>query len=214
MSGPAFTIYKFFKKVVVNPKDPSDIREVDYVEYGPVGMGDRTKNTEAVSRLASVQPGGDLTNTAIQNAHWRWEFIKPKYEAWKAGQEAPLDGTPLAVLNSIPQEQAEFLRTRSVRTIEELAGLTDTHIDRMKISGLRNWIAEAKRWLEAADSRKAMAAMAQKDREIAEQQEQINLLMSKMDELAGMVAQRNIDEAAEPKRAPGRPRKEAEATAA
>ena len=220
MSGaslaPRIAVHRFWTKIVSDPKDPNVIREEDWVSIGPIGMGDRSQTPHKVSSLANVQPSLDMKNPAIRAAAMRWDAVRPLYEAWKSGREAPLDGTPLAVLNSIQQEQADFLRSKGVKTVEELAQLTDTHIERLKLSGLRQYIAEARRWLDSSDNRKTAAALAEKDKEIAyqqaqltEQQEQIKAMMAKMDELAGMVVQSQPD-----KRGPGRPRKDAEAEAA
>lgn len=213
--APRIQIHKFYTKVAVDKKDPNVVREEDWVEYGQVGMADRSKTVDKVSRILSVIPSSDMQNPAIRLAAMRAEAIRPAYEAWKAGREMPTNGTTLAVLNSLPLEQAEFLRSRGVKTVEDLAELTDTHIERLKIQGLRAYIAQARRYLEASDSRKVAATLEEKDREIAnlelarqEQQEQIKALMQQMDELAGMVAKQNIAAAeTEAKRSPGRPRK-------
>jgi uncharacterized coiled-coil protein SlyX len=217
--APRIAVYKFWTKIVSDPKDPNVIREEDWVSYGPIGMGDRSQTADKVSRLAAVAPSRDMQNPAVRAAAMRWDAVKPLYDAWKAGREAPINGTPLAVLNSVPQEQADYLRTKGVKTVEELAELTDTHIERMKLSGLRQYIAEARRWLDASDSRKTVAALAEKDREIAnqqaqltDQQEQMRAMMQRIDDLAGMVVSRGTE--AEPKRGPGRPRKDADAEAA
>lgn len=219
--APRIAVHGFETRLTPDPKDPNVIREIDWVTYGPLGQGDRSKNTDRVSRLRCVQKG-DMTNPAIRDAAIRWSIIEPLYTAWKAGREAPVDGTPLAVLNSIGLEQADFLRARGVKTVEDLAALTDTNIQQLKLSGLRNYIAEARRWLEASDSRKVVAMIAEKDREIvnqqaqlSEQQEQIQAMMRQMEEFSRAMtaqAEAKATETDEPaKRGPGRPRKEAEA---
>ena len=218
--APRIQVHKFFTKITVDPKDPNVVREDDWVEYGQVGMADRSKTVDRVSRLRGVQPSGDMQNPAIRLAAMRWASIEPAYEAWKAGQEMPTTGTTLAVLNTLPAEQADFLRSKGVKTVEDLAELTDTHIERMKIQGLRAYIAQARRYLEASDTRKFSATLEEKEKAIAnqqvqitEQQEAMREMRQQMDELATMVARQNIAKADEAKRGPGRPRKDAEAKA-
>ncbi|MDP3938403.1 MAG: hypothetical protein Q8R92_09725 [Deltaproteobacteria bacterium] len=213
--APRIQVHRFWTKITVDPKDPNVVKEDDWVEYGQVGMGDRSKTVDKVARIFNVIPSNDMQNPAILLAHMRKAAIEPAYTAWKAGRETPVNGTTLAVLNSLPQEEADYLRQHGVKVIEELAQLTDTHIERLKLRNLRVYIAEARRYLDASDTRKFSATLAEKDREIAnlelaknDQQEQIRSLMQKMDELAGMVAAQNVAKEGEAKRGPGRPRKD------
>lgn len=53
----------------------------------------------------------------------RW---RPLYDAWKRGEEAPLDGTPLEKFPLIHESFAHQLRALGIRTVEQMANLTDT----------------------------------------------------------------------------------------
>lgn len=194
------------KKEIVEPT--GKLREVDWVAYSPIGSLQKTMNTEAISRLSCVQPlsGKAAHNPAVMMAHARWNAIKPAYDAWKAGREVPLDGTPLAAWNGVSSEQAELFRMKGVRTVEAVAGLTDTHRQTMGIPGLHDIIENAKRFMTAQDKSAVTTALAQKDAEIAQ-------LRAQMEELIEMVKEAKADDAAEPKRR-GRPPKQAEAVAA
>lgn len=177
------------------------LREVDWVAYSPIGSLQKTVITEAISRISCVHPleGRASSNPAVQAAHARWNQIKPAYDAWKAGKEMPIDGTPLAAWNGISPEQAEVFRMKGVRTVENVASLTDTHRQTMGIPGLHDIIENAKRFLTAQDKGKVTSALAQKDAEIAE-------LKAQMAELIEMVKEAKA-EPDEPKRR-GRPPKE------
>lgn len=178
------------------------MREVDWVEYGPLGSADRTKIPDKVARLAKVQDHTG-TNEAAKHARAIWDYVQPHYEAWKAGRETPLHGTSLAAWNGVTPEIADILRTRQVRTVEEVAALTDTHVTRFGIPGLRDIIAQAKRFIEGADARSASAKIASVEEENAR-------LKADLDEVKRLLLEqmRQEDEAAQPKRGPGRPRKE------
>jgi hypothetical protein len=191
--------------------------EEDWVAYGPAGSLDRSVNKEKVSRLAKVQVNGQMSNPAVALAHARWDTIRPAYEAWKAGREAPEDGTPLSAwtTSGMSDEFADVLRAKSVKTVEALAALNEAHISRLAIPGLRGFIQSAQRFVASADSRSFAENLAEKEREIHAQQarmddvvEQNKLLAQRIDEMATMIASQQA-ERAEPKRGPGRPRKEA-----
>lgn len=188
------------------------LREVDWVAYSPVGSLQKTVITEAVSRLSAVHPmdGRGIGNPAVQMAHARWNAIKPAYEAWKAGKEMPVDGTPLAVWNGVSKEQAELFRMKGVRTVEHIASLTDTHRQSMGIPGLSDVIENAKRFLTAQDKSAVTNALAQKDAELAALKAQLSEQSDQIKELVEMVKEAKVGP--EPKRR-GRPPKEAVAAA-
>lgn len=168
---------------------------VDYVDIGPLGY---TNKTMIPHRIKDLQK--DISGL--------WKFVQPKYEAWKQGQTLPDEGTPLAAWNGCMTEQADVLRVNGIRTVEQLARLSDGHLEGVKLMGLRGLRDQAKAYVAAAGARDTAKLFAQKDSEIAALKEQMAELMA---------AVRNRDNEEEPvKRRPGRPRKEdgAEAEAA
>jgi hypothetical protein len=172
----------------------------DWVEYGPLGESDRTRTREKIARMSKLSVD-DGQNTVVKMAHAIWADIKPRYDAWKAGQELPESGTPLAAWAGVTPEQAEFLKMRGIRTVEDVEALTDTHISRFGMPGLRDLIKNAKRFLEGTDARVAASKMAAlEDRAAAAEAE--------LAETKQMLLRQMQDEA-QPKRGPGRPRKEA-----
>lgn len=170
-----------------------ELREVDWVAYGPVGSAQLLLNVEKISRLSAVAPleGRAAVNPAVQMAHARWNAIKPKYDAWKAGQKTPANGTPLAAWNGITGEQAELFKMHGVHSVEEIAGLTDTHRQRLGIPGLTDIIENAKRFLTAQDKSSVTRALEEKDRKIEE-------LQAQMSELIEMVKEAQRKPAADP----------------
>jgi hypothetical protein len=212
MSEPLQLFIKRFwteYKADPTPGDPHRMREVDWVAYAPIGSVQKTLLTEAVSRLSCVIPmqGRAAQNPAVVMAHMRWDAIRPHYEAWKAGREVPLDGTPLAVWPGISQEQGELLRMKGVRTVEQVAALTDTHRQSMGIPGLHDIIDNAKRFLAAQDKGAVARELADKDAKIAD-------LQAQMSELIEMVKEAKAAPAEEAPKRRGRPPKAQEEVAA
>src|SRR3990172_7527810 len=131
----------------------------------------------------------DQSNPSIVMAHARADIIRRHYRAWKDGQEAPVEGTPIGAWNAVTPEQAEVFRTRGVRTVEDVAALTDAHIERIPIPHMRNLIHQASLFLESREASRAAAALAERDKVIKDQgdqlgaqQAQISALLERIDQ--------------------------------
>lgn len=201
-------VYKFWTDYRPDPADAAKLIGVDFVEYGPIGMAERLKITEKVSRLAKVRPrdpndGG--MDKALNEANDKWDFIRPLYEAWKAGQNLPETGTPLAAWNAVTPEQAEILKMHSVKTVEEIADMTDSGITRIPLPGMRRMVDAAKLFLKAQDQTRSAGELQRMSDENA-------VLRAQMDELLEMFKANDKTGELEPleapkKRGPGRPPK-------
>jgi hypothetical protein len=175
---------RFWTKYVENPD--GTMREVDWVEYARKGDAKYQITPEAIKRLPP----------AVMRA------VASEYNAWKAGKAPVLNGTPLDVWTGLDAGQIEVLRSRDVRTLEDLASLTDGQAERVPLPGMLHLRQGAKRFLDARSGAKVENELARKDAEI-------EALKLKMEELAALVQGRDHDE--EPvKRRPGRPRREAD----
>lgn len=164
-------------------KETGEVVMRDYVKYGPPHLMDRQATIAIVSRLLSAKrPAGD-NNIAALNAWKRAEYIRPLYEAWKKGEEVPDGGMPIAALNFLRKEDLDLLKSNAIRSVEELANLPDSVLDRIRVPGMREKRIQAKRFLEAQDSNKAAAQMAARDAEIAELKAQMAELLGSRDEV-------------------------------
>jgi len=186
-------IKKFWTEYKTGKK--GETREIDMVEYSPIGSIQKTSIPKSIKEISSVIPleGRGAHNPAVLMAHMRWDAIRPSYEAWKKGHEIPLDGTPLAAWPGLTNEQAQLLKMKGVKTVEQIAALTDTHKQSMGVPGLHDMITNAQRFLKAQEKSVVVDALSKKDEEIAE-------LRAQMAELVDMVKE---------KRKPGRPKSEA-----
>ena len=198
------TVHRFYTVYEDDPKNPGSMRERDMVEYGPIGQGSRTRAVERIDILRKTQKVAGA-NPASMAAQVLWAHIKPRYEAWKGNQELPETGTPLASWNHLTATQAEFLRMHSIRTVEDVAALTDIHIQQFKIHNLRSIIEASKKFLDSADTVKFAGEMKAKD-------EQLAAANARIDQMAEMLAKLMQDSEDAPKRR-GRPPKSEEAAA-
>jgi hypothetical protein len=196
-------IHRFYTVYEDDPKRPGHQRARDMVEYGPIGSAGRTHTTERIDILSKPQKVAGV-NPAITAARVMWDFIKPRYEAWKSNQDLPETGTPLAAWNHLTPQQAEILRVNGVRSVEDVSLLTDAHFNRIPIPNLRSIVEGAKKFLDSKDVNKFTAEMRSKD-------EQLAAANVRIDEMAAMLAK--LMEDAPQKRGPGRPPKSEEAAA-
>lgn len=120
-------------------------KSIDKVRWWRRGQNLQINETP-VGRFLERAARGLATRQVIPE----WEVLRPRYEAWKKGQEAPLDGTPLKMWPAINAAQAKTLQGVGIRTVEELMLLTDSDADRIAIFGIRNLKARAKAWKTAA----------------------------------------------------------------
>lgn len=164
------------------------IREMqaeDYVTYSPAHSPINTQTTERV-RLLFPDPlkmGEDQDGEKLRFFTARWNQIAPAYEAFKNGREIPLNGTPLAAWPGVSPEQAEVLRAHSIRTIEEVRDLVDSHLEKVKLPNMRDLRTQARLFLENSDVAKAAQREAEKDAQIAALLERQSAMEAMLEEL-------------------------------
>ena len=83
------------------------------------------------------------------------ERFKPEYEAFKAGEEIPLTGTPCAECSLFSKTQVEELKRQGIMTLEDLVAVPDSRLPGPGMKPLRN---KAKAFLETAQSVGVVAA--------------------------------------------------------
>jgi hypothetical protein len=105
-----------------------------------------------------------------------------EYAAFKAGIEAPLEGTPITEWPAINKAQVQTLQYLNVRTVESLAELTDEQVMKIGAGGM-TLRGKAQAWLKVRDDSKAtLGAVARADkleRELAAVREQLAALSAK-----------------------------------
>lgn len=164
MAIPQLYVKRFFTKYKPDPRNAGEMVGIDYVEYGPLGGLDRTGNTDRVSNLLDrLQPLEDSQNPAVVMAHARGDIIRRAYDAWKQGREAPTHGTPLAAWNALNQEQVEAMIRVGIKTIEDVAGLTDASSSRLGLPNRNELIKQAQNFIDAKEQSRLAAKLSEKD---------------------------------------------------
>lgn len=175
-------------------KDP-----IDWVLVAPTGA--EFEKTQTWHRVSKITPDDNVDQTIRESAPYqdmidKWAVIGPAYHAWRNGQVLPEDGTPLSAWSGVTAEQAEFMKSVGVYTVEGVRDMGESTIEKLRFPNARRLPSLAKSWLDGEQ-------VAEKDAKILE-------LQAKIDALAEMMAEQMEPE--KPKR--GRPPKKEEAEAA
>jgi hypothetical protein len=201
-STAPFRVIKFWTEYKRSPT--KGLIPIDKVEYCAVGMASKSTTVARIADLRRIREAPDPDDVASNIAKQRWEFIERHYNAWKAGQETPENGIPLAAWPGITPEQADVLRTAGLRSVEDIASATDGIVNRINLPGIRELQKNAQRFIEAQDGAKTADALAEKDK-------QITALNEQLEELRQIVlAKMGNDDDDQPKRRGRPPKVEAE----
>lgn len=108
-----------------------------------------------------------------------------QYSAFKANESQTDTGTPLETVPWITREQVEELKYFKIRTLEHLAGLTDTNAQ--KFQGIQKLKQKAKDQIERAKldapAAKLQEELRSRDLKIAQQEKLLTELAAKVDAL-------------------------------
>lgn len=142
----------------------------DMVLFAPAHNVKDSQTWAFVERLRPI-PAKKGRDPGMKQFHMEavWSIIGPKYEAWKAGMEMPDTGTPLAAWAGVTRGQADELRRAEIKTVEDLAEMNDTGLERIRLPGMRRLRDAAREYMAgraSADVAKAMAE-AKEERDAA-----------------------------------------------
>ena len=138
-----------------------------------------------VEHIKIMQPGNKESIVCRPITQMDKARFRQQYENWKAGHEELLEGQPLEQWARISKAQVEELKYFGVRTVEQLATMSDAHSQKfMGIAMLRNLAREdMQRGKEGAMSSQMLEALQAKDNQIATLQEALGQLQKTVAEL-------------------------------
>lgn len=118
-------------------------KDVDYAVITPFGGKDRVERP-----VAEWFP---QMEEAVRGERFRRDWLeayKGAYRQWKAGEEIPLDGTPIKSWSLISPAQQRNLIELNIRTVEDLAQATEEALQHLGM-GAVELKARAANWLVA-----------------------------------------------------------------
>lgn len=125
-----------------------ELRDVAYAIITPAGSKDRVEKIaeewlEHIQHEAMVSEGERFPLVWVQH-------YKAAYQAWKSGQELPVDGTPVRSWPVASPSQVKHLLSLHVITVEQLAEANEETIHRLGMGG-RALVQQAKDFLASKD---------------------------------------------------------------
>ncbi len=148
----------------------------------------------------TVRQPGDVNSVIFEAEHWikkiipsdldgkrmhpaHAEYYKKAYARYKEGQEIPVEGTAIKLWPVATAAQVALLNSLNIRTVEELANLSDEGLKRIGMGAIELKM-KAKAWLAAAKDKSGlteeMLALQKKNEllelNMAAMKEQLDLL--------------------------------------
>lgn len=163
-------------------------KPVDYVKLSQ--RGEAAERIVAHRRVKELIPPENASMDSLSHKVMvdRWQVIGPAYEAWKAGTEIPDDGTPLGAWSHITPGMADHLKRMRITTVEHVRDMNPEEAARLPFPDSRKLPGLAADFLSGKDKADTIAENeALKERIVAMEE-----MLSEM----------------QPKRGPGRPKKE------
>jgi ATP-dependent Clp protease ATP-binding subunit ClpA len=185
-NGPSIIVLGFETKMEKDPKTGTRTRPVDYVTFAPRHSPTQTHIRERVSMLDPANLRLDTDDESFSmKANFmraRWDAIKPAYDAWKEGKEVPLDGISLAAWPAVSEAQIDELRKSGIKTVQDVAAITDTMIGRIQLPNVRGLKDEAKLFLENTDKASLANKVSEQDATIAQMAEEMAAMRALLEE--------------------------------
>lgn len=129
-----------------------------------------------------------------------WTVIEPYYKAWKEKQTLPVDGTPLAAWPGMQESLIRVLEQVNIRTVEDFCDMEDSALTKLGIPGARKLQRDARMFRQARKDTAPLVA------ELSQIKERNEFLEKELADIHAKLAELETQD--EPKRGPGRPRKE------
>lgn len=108
-----------------------------------------------------------------------------QYAAFKAGKEAPVDGMPIQEWPMLTVSKVAELKALNIKTVESLAELKDTGIQRIGMGG-RELVKQAQAYLKVSKSAAAAQKYAKENEKL---HDEIDMLKAQIKELSDKMDQ-------------------------
>ncbi len=181
----------------------------DWVEYASDRAVTETGvvNSSTWSPIRRLKPPAEYGDNVpdegkIAALSGQWAQIGPAYEAWLQGNSLDVQGTALDTWAALGKDETRALKAIGIATVEQIANMSEDQLMRPPLPDMRRIHEAAKAFLKGMP--------------LADLQAEIQRLREQNEAMLAMLAEKTepepdeADEATgEPKRGPGRPRKDA-----
>lgn len=138
----------------------------DWVTVAPPGQLDRQVTPHKIADIMKIKGSGASNHPASDSMVQFRDFILERYNLWKKGEEAPINGTPLVAWNALDAEEVAAFKKAGIHTVEEIRDMNDTLIGKVQVARPREKKVLAARFLDAADQNRAASELKRRDDEM------------------------------------------------
>lgn len=176
--------------------------ETHWVKHAPIGGASSTINEERIRHIQIPDnPPDNITPEKLEAMRAKWAIIEPEYTAWLNGQQIATNGTSLTAWAAMTPEKVEVLRRVGVRSVEDVAHLTEGMLEKINLPNMRALRKEALLFLENRSASDAAQREADRDSkidaqamQIADLQEKLTAAMQLLEQAAANQPQKATDE--------------------
>jgi len=140
---------------------------------------------DQVDFISIIVPGSRDERIRKVDAEIRQRF-GPQYEHWLRTQEQPPEGTPLDEIPWLNVAQVAEMLALNIKTLEQLAGLSDTAVQHMRMGGMdlrKKAIAYIEAGKSSAELTRSVARISELERECARLQDTVTAVNARYEAL-------------------------------
>jgi len=162
--------------------DYKDGKARDWVKFAP---GDGVQTTQTWELIDVMRPPESFERDQAGDKMFHmkavWSVIGPRYDAWKNDMEVPEDGIPLAAWSALNEAQVEEFRKVAIKTVEQLAGVTDSALEKVGLPDTRRLREQAKTFIDGKSASDMAAKLADNDEKLESAMAVIAELQAKLE---------------------------------
>lgn len=159
-----------------------------WVKYCNRGMPQSTATEE---RLRHMNPDGlrdvgspETAGEKLAFLQYRWDQIKPAFDAWINGQAMPEYGIPLAAWPALSEDQVKMFLASGVKSVEDVRDLSETQMGKIRMPNLREMKRMAALYIEGLAGKEVTDKLTSQQSEIDGLKEQLAAAMTLLEEQA------------------------------
>lgn len=150
----------------------------DYVEFTNTSSMTETGQflSTTVIRIKELRPPEKGEGPTFDRQRQVWAQIEPHYNAWKAGETLPEEGTPLAMWPGVTAAEAEVLGRFSINTVEGVRDIPEALFTKIPLPRIRQKAQMARLFLENMSKAASARRVSEQDAVIEEMRRQLEEL--------------------------------------
>lgn len=176
------------------PGDVIQENAPDYwVKYCNRGMPQSTATEDRLRHMdpdnADMSGNAETAGEKLTFLQYRWDQIKPAFDAWLNGQALPEYGIPLAAWPALGPDQVKMLLASGVKSVEDVRDLSESQITKIRLPNVRDLKKMAGLYLDGLGAKDVTDKLASQQTEIDGLKEQLEAAMALLTEQAAATAE-------------------------